>query len=66
MLIKKLFRKSEAYYTVSDLSKAIGPIIDLMVVSLFIGPNGVTVLGYIAPLIMLFELNRYSGQQWLA
>ena len=56
MLIKKLFRKSEAYYTVSDLSKAIGPIIDLMVVSLFIGPNAVTVLGYIAPLIMLFEL----------
>ena len=54
-ILHKLFRKSELSYAVSDLSKAIGPIIDLMFTSLFIGPAGVTVMGYVSPLIMLFE-----------
>ena len=55
-IIRKLFRKAEISYTVSDLSKAIGPIVDLMFISQFIGPDGVAVIGYVAPLIMLFEL----------
>lgn len=55
-IIRKLFRKAEISYTVSDISKAIGPMIDLMFISQFIGPDGVTVIGYVAPLIMLFEL----------
>ena len=55
-ILHKLFRKAELSYTVSDLSKAIGPIIDLMFISLFIGIAGVTVMGYVSPLIMLFEL----------
>ncbi len=55
-IIQKLFRKAEISYTVSDVSKAIGPMIDLMFISQFIGPDGVTVIGYVAPLIMLFEL----------
>ncbi len=55
-ITRKLFRKAEASYTVSDISKAIGPIIDLMFISQFIGPDGVTVIGYVAPLVMLFEL----------
>ena len=55
-IIYKLFRKAEISYTVSDISKAIGPMIDLMFISQFIGPNGVSVAGYVAPLIMLFEL----------
>lgn len=55
-IISKLFRKAEISYTVSDVSKALGPMMDLMFVSLFIGPNGVAVIGYVAPLIMLFEL----------
>ena len=55
-IIQKLFRKAEISYTVSDVSKAIGPLIDLMFISQFIGSDGVTVIGYVAPLIMLFEL----------
>ena len=55
-IIRKLFRKAEASYTVSDVSKALGPMIDLVFISRFIGPDGVTVAGYVAPLIMLFEL----------
>ena len=55
-ILHKLFRKAELSYTVSDLSKAIGPIIDLMFISLFIGTAGVTVMGYVSPLIMFFEL----------
>ena len=55
-IIQKLFRKSEISYTISDIAKAIGPMIDLMFISQFIGPDGVTVIGYVAPLIMLFEL----------
>ncbi len=56
-ILHKLFRKAEISYTVSDLSKAIGPMIDLLFISRFIGPDGVTVIGYVDPLIMLFELN---------
>lgn len=55
-ILRRLFRKAEVSYTVSDLSKAIGPMIDLILIGQFIGPNGVTVMGYVAPLIMLFEL----------
>ncbi len=55
-IIQQLFRKAEMSYTVSDISKAIGPMIDLMFIGQFIGPNGVAVIGYVAPLIMLFEL----------
>ena len=55
-IIQKLFRKAEVSYTVSDVSKAIGPMIDLMFISQFVGPDGVTVIGYVAPLVMLFEL----------
>ena len=55
-IIQKLFRKAEISYTVSDVSKAIGPMIDLAFVSQFIGPDGVAVIGYVVPLIMLFEL----------
>ena len=40
----------------SDFSKAIGPMIDLVFVSQFIGIDGVTVLGFMSPLIMFFEL----------
>ncbi len=53
MILHKLFRKAELSYAVSDLSKAIGPIIDLMFISQFIGAAGVTVIGYISPLLML-------------
>ena len=56
VILHRLFRKAELSYAVSDLSKAIGPIIDLMFISLFIGTAGVTVMGYVSPLIMLFEL----------
>ena len=55
-IIRKLFRNAEISYTVSDIAKATGPMIDLVFISQFIGPDGVTVIGYVAPLIMLFEL----------
>ena len=55
-IIRKLFLKAEYSYAVSDFSKALGPIVDLLFISQFIGPGGVTVIGYVAPLIMLFEL----------
>lgn len=55
-ILHRMLRKGEISYTVSDLSKAVGPMIDLMFVGRFIGINGVTVMGYVAPLIMLFEL----------
>ena len=56
IILRRLFRKGEISYTISDLSKAIGPMIDLMFIGKFIGADGVTVMGYVAPLIMLFEL----------
>lgn len=55
-IIRRLFYKSELSWGVSDFSKAIGPMIDLVFVSQFIGIDGVTVLGFMAPLIMFFEL----------
>ncbi len=55
-IIRRLFLKSEISWGVSDFSKAIGPMIDLVFVSQFIGIDGVTVLGFMAPLIMFFEL----------
>lgn len=55
-IIRRLFFKSEVSWGISDFSKAIGPIIDLFFVSRFIGIDGVTVLGYMSPLIMFFEL----------
>ena len=55
-ILHQLFRKAELSYAVFDLSKAIGPMIDLMFISLFIGSAGVTVMGYVSPLIMFSEL----------
>jgi len=55
-ILRRLFRKAEVSYTVSDVSKALGPMIDLVFISQFIGTDGVTVIGYVSPLIMLFEL----------
>ena len=55
-IIRRLFLKSEISWGVSDLSKAIGPMIDLVFISQFIGIDGVTVLGFMSPLIMFFEL----------
>ena len=55
-IIRRLFLKSEESWGVSDFSKAIGPMIDLIFVSKFIGIDGVTVLGFMSPLIMFFEL----------
>ena len=52
-ILHRLFRKAELSYAVSDFSKAIGPIVDLMFISLFIGTAGVTVIGYTSPLLML-------------
>ncbi len=56
VILHKLFRKGEQSYAFSDISKAIGPMVDLAFVSLFFGPMGVTVIGYVGPLIMLYEL----------
>ena len=53
-IIRRLFYKSEISWGVSDFS--IGPMIDLVFVSQFIGIDGVTVLGFMSPLIMFFEL----------
>ena len=55
-ILRRLFRKAEVSYTVSDISKALGPMIDLVFISQFIGTDGVTVIGYVSPLIMFFEL----------
>jgi Na+-driven multidrug efflux pump len=54
--LHKLFRKAEISYTVSDITKAIGPMIGTMFIGKHIGTDGLTVMGYVAPLIMLFEL----------
>lgn len=65
-ILHQLFRKTELSFAVSDLSKAIGPIVDLAFISLFIGSAGVTVMGYIGPLILMFELigtNIASGSR---
>ena len=55
-ILSKLFRKAEISWTLSDISKSIGPMIDLFFISQFIGINGVTVMGYVTPLIMLLGL----------
>ena len=55
-IIHRLLRKAELSYVVSHLSKAIGPIIDMVFVSQFFGVGGVTAMGYVGPLILLFEL----------
>ena len=36
-ILRWQFRRAEVSYTVSDLAKAVGPMIDLMFVSQFIG-----------------------------
>ncbi len=48
--------RAEISWAISDISKSIGPIIDLIFISQFIGINGVTVTGYVTPLIMLMSL----------
>ncbi|MBQ4431941.1 MAG: hypothetical protein IJP89_10510 [Synergistaceae bacterium] len=55
-ILHRLFRKGEASYAVSDVSKAIAPLVDLLFVSLFIGASGVTVMCYVSPMFMLFAL----------
>ena len=55
-IIHKLFLKSEVSWAFSDISKSIGPMVDLFFVSAFIGVNGVTVLGFVAPLFLFIEL----------
>ncbi len=55
-MLSRLFRKAEAAGAVSDTSESIGPMIDLVFISQFIGLDGVTVMGYAAPLIMLANL----------
>ena len=65
-ILRQLFRKAELSYAVSDVSKVIGPIVDLMFISIFIGPAGVTVMGYVSPLIALLGLigsNISSGSR---
>ena len=54
--LHELFRKAEISYTVSDLSKAIGPVIGTMFIGRCIGADGLTVMGYVSPLVMLLEL----------
>ena len=56
MVIPELFRKSEVSWGISDFSKAIGPMIDLIFISKFIGIDGVTVVGFVSPLILFFEV----------
>ena len=55
-ILNTLFRKAEISWALSDISKSIGPMIDLFFISQFIGINGVTVMGYVTPLIMLLGL----------
>lgn len=55
-MLSRLFRKAETAWAVSDTSESIGPMIDLVFISQFIGLDGVTVMGYAAPLIMLANL----------
>ncbi len=52
-ILSRLFTKAEFAWSLSDISRSIGPMIDLIFISQFIGINGVTVMGYVAPLIML-------------
>ena len=55
-ILSRLFTKAEIAWGLSDTSESIGPMIDLIFISQFIGPDGVTVMGYVAPLIMLISL----------
>lgn len=54
-ILSRLFRKAEIAWGLSDTSESIGPMIDLIFISQFIGPDGVTVMGYVAPLIVLLN-----------
>ena len=45
-ILRRLFRRGEISYALSDLSKAIGPIIDLAFISQYIGADGVTAVSY--------------------
>ena len=51
-ILSRLFTKAEISWGLSDISKSIGPMIDLIFISQFIGISGVTVMGYVAPLII--------------
>ena len=52
-ILSRFFTKAEIAWGLSDISRSIGPMIDLIFISQFIGIDGVTVMGYVAPLIML-------------
>ena len=56
VILTRLFRKAELSWAVFAFSGAVSPIVDLMFISLFIGSEGVTVMGYVSPLIMLSAL----------
>ena len=47
--------KAELSFAFSMLSVLVEPIVDSVFISLFIGSAGVTSIGYVSPLIMLFE-----------
>lgn len=55
-MLHSLLRKSEMSHAVSDLTKSIGPIIDMLFISQFIGADGVAAVGYVSPLIVMLEL----------
>ena len=55
-ILSRLFIKAEGAYIASDGLRAIGSIVNLTFVSLYTGVGGVTAMGYIAPLILIFEM----------
>ena len=55
-ILQRAFRKSEVSYAVTDIAKAAGPVIDLLFIGRYIGVDGITVIGYTAPLILFMEL----------
>ena len=52
-ILSRLFTKAEIAWDLSDISRSIRPMIDLIFISQFISINGVTVMGSVAPLIIL-------------
>lgn len=53
-MLHRLFLKSEFSFAVSDLSLATGSMADLFFVSMYLGVNGITALGYAAPIVQIF------------
>ena len=55
-ILRHQFTRGEFSYALSDLTKALGPIIDLYFIGHYIGSDGLAVISYIVPLITFFEL----------